>query len=319
MAKEYVVMGAKLECNQATAPSNLVVLPVHREQLTSQLKANIGDAKPFVNVLPFGLCKSLANPAVAAATSANRGTLTPMPCTPACSIWIGGKTDLLLDGMPMLMVGDIAVCPLGAGMIEVKDSGQGSGSKGGEIKVEEIEAVKAGEIKRTIVKYGEHFAKEGKKKVLKPNVEYTDEYGYTYMTDEKGRIVSVKGKLILKPEEEKGRRKESAQLKVVKEHGIKGVDDGGHLIGNQFYGSGDIDNLVPQNSKVNRSGGDWYKMEQNWANISRGGNPPPPPPKKVEVCIKPIYTDDSGRPSKITVIYKIDGVIKPIIHVPNPV
>ena len=140
MAKEYVVMGAKLECNQATAPSNLVVLPVHREMLTSQLKANIGDAKPFVNVLPFGLCKSMANPAVAAATSANRGTLTPMPCTPACSMWIGGKTDILLDGMPMLMVGDITPCPLGVGKIEVMDSGQGSGSKGGEVKVDPLKA-----------------------------------------------------------------------------------------------------------------------------------------------------------------------------------
>ena len=27
MGKEYAVMGAKLECNQGSAPSNLVVLP----------------------------------------------------------------------------------------------------------------------------------------------------------------------------------------------------------------------------------------------------------------------------------------------------
>lgn len=124
MGKEYVVMSAQLECTFGSAPSNLVVLPQHRIQLKGKWRANIGDAKPFVNVLPFGLCKSLANPAVAAATSANRGTLTPMPCTPACSIWIATKTDLLLDGMPPLLTGDKAVCPLGAGMIEVKQSGQ---------------------------------------------------------------------------------------------------------------------------------------------------------------------------------------------------
>jgi hypothetical protein len=315
MAKEYVVMGAKLECNFGSAPSNLVVLPVHRELLTSKLKANIGDAKPFVNVLPFGMCKSMANPAVASATASNRGTLTPMPCTPACSIWIGGKTNLLLDGMPMLMVGDIAVCPLGAGKIEVKDSGQGGGSSGGEVKVAALGAITVAEIKRTVVNYGEHFAKEGKKKVLKPNVEYTDQYGYTYTTDEKGRITSVKGKLVLKPEEEEGRRKEYAQKKVVKEHGIKKVDDGGHLIGNQFYGSGDIDNLIPQNSKVNRSGGQWYKMEQKWKNII---TPPPTPPRKVEVSINPVYTDDSGRPSILKVVYTIDGEKQMPVRIPNP-
>ena len=124
MAKEYTVLGAQLKCPMGTAPSSLIVLPQHRVQLGGKFKANIGDCKPMVNVPPFGLCKSLANPAVAAATSAACGTLTPMPCTPACSIWIGGKTDLLIDGMPALMKGDKAVCPLGASMIEVKESGQ---------------------------------------------------------------------------------------------------------------------------------------------------------------------------------------------------
>jgi len=50
--------------------------------------------------------------------------LTPMPCVPACAMWLGGKTDVLVGGMPALMTGDKAVCPLGAGMIEVKQSGQ---------------------------------------------------------------------------------------------------------------------------------------------------------------------------------------------------
>ena len=124
MAKEYVVLGAQLECKMGTAPSKLVVLPQHRVQLGGKPKANIGDCKPMVNVMPFGMCKSLANPAVAAATAAKYGTLTPMPCTPTCSIWIGGKTDLLLDGMPALLNSDKAVCPLGASMISITDSGQ---------------------------------------------------------------------------------------------------------------------------------------------------------------------------------------------------
>jgi len=130
MPKEYVVDGAELECSMGSSSSNLVVLPVHRVKLTGKFKANIGDCKPIINVPPFGKCKSLANPAVAAATAANRGKLTPVPCTPTCSEWIPSKTDYLLDGMNPLMDTDNAVCPLGAGMIKITDSGQGDSKDG---------------------------------------------------------------------------------------------------------------------------------------------------------------------------------------------
>ena len=124
MSKEYVIMGAQLECNWGEAPSNLVVLPQHCVLLKNKPKANIGDGKPFVNVMPFVLCSSMANPAVAAATAAAMGALQKMPCTPVCTMWIGGQTNVLVDGMPALMKGDKIMCTLGAGMIEVKDSGQ---------------------------------------------------------------------------------------------------------------------------------------------------------------------------------------------------
>jgi len=135
MPKEYVVDGASLECGMGDSSATLAVLPLHRVKLTDKLKANIGDCAPFVNVPPFGQCQSMANPAVAAATAANYGKLTPVPCTPACSSWIPSKTDYLLDGMNPLMDSDKALCPLGAAMIKVTDSGQGD-SKEGEKKVE---------------------------------------------------------------------------------------------------------------------------------------------------------------------------------------
>ena len=47
----------------------------------------------------------------------------------------------------------------------------------------------------TVVEYGEHFTKDGRKKVLKPNVQYTTPEGYTYKTDELGRIISCEGTL----------------------------------------------------------------------------------------------------------------------------
>ncbi|WP_342559054.1 DNA/RNA non-specific endonuclease [Metasolibacillus sp. FSL K6-0083] len=79
-------------------------------------------------------------------------------------------------------------------------------------------------------------------------------------------------------------------------------DDGGHLIEAQFKGPKDIDNLVPQNSQINRSGGEWFDMETEWANALKET-----PPKKVTVQINPTYSGDSMRPDAFEVIYQIEG------------
>ena len=77
-----VCMGATLQCSFGAAPSTLVVLPQNRTMAGGPLAANIMDNKPIANVPPFGMCSSIANPTVAAATSAALGVLTPMPCVP---------------------------------------------------------------------------------------------------------------------------------------------------------------------------------------------------------------------------------------------
>ncbi len=74
------------------------------------------------------------------------------------------------------------------------------------------------------------------------------------------------------------------------------------VIGSQFHGSGDIDNLVAQNSQINRSGGEWYKMETEWANALKKV-----PPKKVSVKIKLVFVGASLRPDSFKVIYEIEG------------
>ena len=78
-----VCMGAQMMCTFGMAPSNLVVLPPPKLAMTNQMPdANIMDCIPMVNIMPFGMCMSPANPVVAAATAAALG-VSPMPCIPA--------------------------------------------------------------------------------------------------------------------------------------------------------------------------------------------------------------------------------------------
>jgi hypothetical protein len=106
------------------APSALVVLPLNRVMSGNQPAANIMDHKPMLNIMPFGMCRSLANPTVAAATSAALGVLTPMPCIPATPApWVPGAVTVLLGNQPSLD----NTCKLNcmwAGVIQVVAPGQ---------------------------------------------------------------------------------------------------------------------------------------------------------------------------------------------------
>jgi hypothetical protein len=118
-----VCMGAMLQCSFGLAPGSLMVVPQNRV-LTTTPAANIMDNKPFVNVLPFGMCQSLANPAVAAATAAAMGVLTPMPCIPLLTApWIVGEPTVLLGNMPALNNSSKLICGFG-GVIQVTNPGQ---------------------------------------------------------------------------------------------------------------------------------------------------------------------------------------------------
>ena len=147
----------------------------------------------------------------------------------------------------------------------------------------------------TVVEYGEQFTKDGRRKVLKPNVQYSTPEGYTYKTDELGRIVSCEGTL------KKGvaERNKYAQ-KTVGGKDRKPEDEGGHLIATIFKGSGNIDNLVPMNSNLNK--GEWEKLERTWAKALNAE-----PPKEVKVKITPVYVGNSKRPESFKINYKIGG------------
>lgn len=119
-----VVNGAQMMCSMGAAPSALVVLPLNRVMSSNQPAANIMDHKPMVNVLPFGVCMSPANPTVAAATAAAMGVLTPMPCIPATmSPWMPGSPTVLLGNQPAVNNTCKLMCNWG-GVIQVVMPGQ---------------------------------------------------------------------------------------------------------------------------------------------------------------------------------------------------
>lgn len=96
-------MGALMQCSFGVAPSALVVLPANKVMAEGPPAANIMDHKPMVNIMPFGVCSSPANPMVAAATAAALGVLTPMPCIPATAApWVPGAATVLIARMPAL-------------------------------------------------------------------------------------------------------------------------------------------------------------------------------------------------------------------------
>lgn len=118
-----VCTGAMLQCSFGVAPSSLVVLPVNRV-MAGTPAANIMDNKPFVNVLPFGMCTSPANPTVAAATAAALGVLTPMPCVPVTPTpWVPGSPTVLIGPMPALQMTSKLICMWG-GVIQITAPGQ---------------------------------------------------------------------------------------------------------------------------------------------------------------------------------------------------
>ncbi|TMV51548.1 DUF4280 domain-containing protein [Paenibacillus mesophilus] len=115
--------GAMLQCSFGAAPSSLMVLPANRV-MTSMPIANIMDNKPMVNILPFGMCQSMANPTVASATAAAFGVLTPMPCVPVTAApWAPGSPTVLVANMPALNNTSKCMCNWG-GVIQVVQPGQ---------------------------------------------------------------------------------------------------------------------------------------------------------------------------------------------------
>jgi len=120
----HVCSTALLQCSFGAAPTPMVVLPTNKTMTGFMPAANIMDHIPMVNIMPFGVCSSPANPTVAAATAAKLGVMTPMPCVPVTPApWVPGAPTVLLGNMPALNSTSKLMCTWG-GVIQVVTPGQ---------------------------------------------------------------------------------------------------------------------------------------------------------------------------------------------------
>jgi hypothetical protein len=117
------VTGAVAQCTFGVAPTALTFLPTPRVVVGGPPVGTIFDNIPMVNIPPFGMCTSLSNPTVAAATAAALGVLTPMPCIPVIPApWTSTAPKTLVGGKPVLAAGATCQCTMG-GMITMTTTG----------------------------------------------------------------------------------------------------------------------------------------------------------------------------------------------------
>lgn len=119
----HTCTGAMMQCSFGMAPSTFNATP--KMVMTSNMAAgNIMDNVPMMNIPPFGMCQSLANPMVASATAAALGVLTPMPCIPVIAApWAPGAPTVLVANQPALNNTSKLMCNW-AGVIQFTNPGQ---------------------------------------------------------------------------------------------------------------------------------------------------------------------------------------------------
>lgn len=133
-----------MKCSFGDKTAKLTVYPDRTVSLTEKPMANISDHISLYNIAPFGKCHTTRYPATGAATAANKGRLTPMPCVPGTvSDWINGKDDYIVKGKPALLKSSYCRCQWG-GVITITDDGQ---VDTGEADLSKVAAVSEDEMK----------------------------------------------------------------------------------------------------------------------------------------------------------------------------
>lgn len=141
-----------------------------------------------------------------------------------------------------------------------------------------------------IIRDGSHL-ENGK---LKPNIKYqTGEHEYIYETNSNG-LISHASTENLQLKKHTGRLNHNSNT-----YGKEVGDHAGHIFGDRFGGSPELDNLVSQAKQVNLS--EFKIIENEWARALGDG-------KTVTVDIEIYYNGSSSRPTSFDVSYTINDI-----------
>lgn len=113
---ELLTTGCMLTCSFGLTPSAFIALDLPGKPVImgALAAATMMEIAPIENILPFGMCSSLANPEVAAATAAALGVLTPMPCVPVVpDPWDPPSAILTYADLPLATIESKCLCAWG--------------------------------------------------------------------------------------------------------------------------------------------------------------------------------------------------------------
>lgn len=120
---QLVVTGGNALCTFGTTPGTITATSQQKVLTDGKPVATIMDFNPQ-SVTSFGLCSSMGNPAVQAATAAAMGVLTPQPCVLApAGTWKPTKVTVTAGGSPVLTNECQGTCLYG-GCITITNPGQ---------------------------------------------------------------------------------------------------------------------------------------------------------------------------------------------------
>lgn len=113
--KDLLCHGTILQCQYGLLPTPFKVLPQNLVKGSKAFAGNIMDNKPFVNITPFGMCKSLLNPMTIISPV---GVIFP-PCVPNISApWLMPSTKVKIGKLPAINQGSKCMCMQGLGEIK---------------------------------------------------------------------------------------------------------------------------------------------------------------------------------------------------------
>ena len=105
--------GATIGCSFGVTPATLNITPENGVIGNAPI-ACITDNVALKNIPTFGMCTSLSNPQVSAATAAALGVLTPQPCMPVLAApWSPSVPNVLIGTTPAIDMSSQLMCSYG--------------------------------------------------------------------------------------------------------------------------------------------------------------------------------------------------------------